>query len=212
MLTGENLKKIQDKAASESASKLQALDMTPTASVEETTDTYVDPCTLDSTPVNASEACNMLATAEGNGEYTEYNSDTGAAGRYQFMPSTGKSVLKQLGFSSAEADATWEECKKSSSSKCKAIQDSMCNHYSGWVQSQLEKKNIPLTTENMYLAWNQGTGGANAILRSIQTGMPVTNPKILRNMKGQAWAFSDDGATFYKNMRGYLQGQGVALA
>ncbi len=173
----------------------------------EPTEEVEDPCNPAQTPINASEACNMLATAEGNGKYDQGGS---ASGRYQFVKKTGVSVLKQLGYSNPES--TWNECSNSASENCRRVQDNMCNFYSEDISRQLKSKGIPITTENMYLAWNQGAGGANAILKSRQTGQPVTNKQILKNMHGQAWEYSSDGTTFYNNMRGYLKEKKVPLA
>ena len=173
----------------------------------------IDPCTgreLDSTPIEASELCNTLATIEGNGTYTQHGpSWSSASGRYQIINGTGKGELVKMGYSKSEASALWDKCKLSSSDECKRIQDKVCNSYASSIESSLKRRGVPVTTETVYLAWNQGAGGANTIWKSIKSGQPVTNPAILKNMKGQAWKFSPDGATFYKNMQGYMRKKGA---
>jgi len=173
----------------------------------------IDPCTgreLDSTPIEASELCNTLATIEGNGTYTQHGPSTStASGRYQIIDGTGAGQLVKLGYSHTEASSLWQKCKLSASEECKRIQDKVCNSYSHGLQKELKRRGIPVTKETLYLAWNQGAGGANVIWRSIQSGQPVTNPRVLRGMHKQAWKFSPDGATFYKNMQGYMRKKGA---
>lgn len=179
----------------------------PRVSAPEPEEPEIDPCNLDQTPISASEQCNMLATAEGSGKYDQGGEQYG---RYQFTKSTGVGVLTQLGHS--DPTDVWNECSNSASERCKGIQDDMCNHYSAELSRSLTNRDIPVTTENLYLAWNQGAGGASVILRSVASGEPITNPEVLSNMHGQAWNFSTDGRTYYSNMRGYLQKKGVALS
>jgi len=180
---------------------------TEPASTEETT----DPCNPDNTPVDASELCNTLATIEGAGTYDQRGPATStASGRYQIINKTGYGELVKLGHSKRDAKEIWDRCKRSSSPECKKIQDQVCNSYSSYLQRSLKNRGIPITRETLYLAWNQGGAGAGIIWKSIQTGQPVTNPKILKNMRNQrAWAFSSDGATFFKNMQGYMRKKGV---
>jgi hypothetical protein len=87
----------------------------------------------------------------------------------------------------------------------------MCNYYSEQLARSLKNYGIEPTAENLYLAWNQGAGGAKLIINSAKTGQPVTNTKVLKNMHGQAWKFSADGATFYNNMVGYMKRQGALV-
>jgi hypothetical protein len=168
---------------------------------------------LDGTPVEASEVCNRISVAEGNGTYTQKNKNTSAAGRYQFVTGTAASVIQKIGAASNEAAAKniWYNCRQSSTEDCKKLQDKMCNHYSSQIIKQLKRYNIEPTVENIYLAWNQGAGGAKLIWQSIKTGQPVTNKNVLKNMKGQAWKFSSDGRTYYQNMVNYLKKKKVNL-
>lgn len=185
---------------------------TPAATTTEGTPSTPDIC--DQTPVSATEVCNMLATAEGNGTYIQTNGSTGASGRYQFMTQTAIGVIAEVRpvSNTAEARTIWDNCKSSSTEDCKKLQDEMCENYSAYIARSLNNSKIPLTDANRYLAWNQGTGGSRAIHRSMTSGQDVTNPTILKNMKGQAWDFSPDGQTFYNNMLEHLNERGVALA
>ena len=166
-------------------------------------------------PISASEGCNMLAAAEskGSGSYTALNASTGAAGRYQFIPSTAIEQIKQIRDvkDTEEARTLWNDCGSSSTPECKKLQDEMCKNYFGYIERSLKNGGIPLTNTNRYLAWNQGTGGARAIIRSIESGQPVSNPRILKNMQRQAWDFSADGKEFYNNMENYLQERGIDI-
>jgi hypothetical protein len=168
---------------------------------------------LDGTEIEASEICNTLATAEGKGAYTQKNKKSSASGRYQFTTGTAIDVIQKLGYASNKANAgrIWSNCRRSSAENCKKVQDAMCNSYSKQIVSSLKNYGIKPTVENIYLAWNQGAGGSNVIWESIKSGQPVTNPKVLSNMKGQAWKFSPDGKTYYANMVNYLKRQGVNL-
>lgn len=173
-----------------------------------------DPCALgDGTPVDASEACNKLAKIEGNGTYTQQNANryTAAAGRYQFISSTAESVLKEMEFAKndAEARAIWESCRTSSSPNCKRIQDAMCNHYSESLISQLKAKGIPVTTRNLYLAWNQGAGGASIILKAAANGENVTDPTVASHMTNQAWIKTTNARAFLRGMEGYMKTRGI---
>jgi len=165
----------------------------------------------DGTPVDASNVCNTLAKAEGNGTYVQKNSRTSASGRYQFVTSTAVDVIKKIGAAKtdAEAKSLWYNCRQSSTPDCKKLQDKMCNNYSSQIISQLEAKDIEITAENVYLAWNQGAGGASIIINAMKNGTQVTNRDVLKNMAGQAWKFSPDGKTFYANMQNYLRKRGV---
>jgi len=201
MITQEQLSKIQSVSSG----------TPPADDTTEQTQTPVDPC--DTTGASPSDICNSLATAEGSGSYTQSNPNTGASGRYQFIESTALGVLVKSGLSSSKADAQvlWNRCKQSGSAECKKVQDGMCEHYSKTIANSLNRRGIPDTVEFRYLGHNQGAGGANAIWRSMQTGEPVTNKNILRNMRGQAWAFSADGKEFYNNMVNHLKERGVNL-
>jgi hypothetical protein len=162
-------------------------------------------------PVSATEGCNMLSVAEGSGSYTQINKSTGAAGRYQFMKSTALERIQKIRpvANISEANALWNKCKQSSTQECKQLQDEMCKSNLAYIERSLTNRGIPLTNANRYLAWNQGTGGASVILKSLKTGLPVTNPTVLRNMKGQAWEFSENGKIFYDNMVKHISDRGV---
>jgi len=189
---------------------------TSTTSTTETTSTSTstDGCsTGDGTPVDASAACNQIAKIEGNGKYTQQNAArfSAAAGRYQFMGSTAVGVIVGMGAASSKSAATtkWTQCRTSNSQECKSLQDKMCNYYSTQILSQLKAKGIPTTTRNLYLAWNQGVGGASAILKAAAAGTTVTNPNIAGNMKNQAWVKTADAAKFLAGLEGWMRQRGV---
>lgn len=48
----------------------------------------------------------------------------------------------------------------------------------------MQKRGIPITPTNVYLAHQQGVGGLNQILHSINTGRAITNTDLIRNMNG----------------------------
>jgi hypothetical protein len=145
-----------------------------------------DPCNLDGSS-DETATCHTLGKIESGGKYTAKNPDTSASGRYQFTKKTGKYVMQKAGLASnsSEAQALWDECAKSSSAKCKGVQDKMCHWYSNSIKSQLKKKGVPLTVANMYFAWNQGVGGM-AIINDAGNG-EVTDPSIRNKMAKQAW-------------------------
>jgi len=81
----------------------------------------------------------------------------------------------------------------------------MCNYYSQQLIKQLKAKGIPITNRNVYLAWNQGAGGAAAILRAAKSGTPIN----LKGMHGQAWKYSSNANVFLHNMEGFMKKRGV---
>jgi len=169
-------------------------------------------CTIeDGTPIEASSVCNTLAKSEGNGTYTQKNAKTSAAGRYQIITSTAVDLIRKIGAANTESEAKnlWFNCRQSTTTDCKKLQDKMCNNYSSSIIKQLKTKNIESTVENVYLAWNQGPGGAAIIINAMKNGTEVTNKEVLKNMHNQAWSFSPDGRTFYANMQSYLRKKGV---
>lgn len=173
-----------------------------------------DPCELgDGTPVEVSEACNSLAKVEGNGSYTQQHGPdfSQAAGRYQFVGSTAVEQIIKLGKASntAQAREIWTRCRTSNSPGCKVLQDEMCNQYSKSLMKSLENYGIPVTNRNLYLAWNQGVGGAKVILEAAKNNTNVTNPEVASNMTNQAWVKSTHAVTFLRGMEGFMRTRGV---
>jgi len=155
--------------------------------------------------------CDKLAVVEGNGKYTQGQGSryTKAAGKYQFISSTAESYIIKTGQASNknEARSLWEKCRSSDSPDCRALQDRLCESYSSDLLSKLPADQR--TLRNLYLMYNQGEGGARAILKAKANGTKVTNPQIVRNMDNQAWGKSyGDPNTFLSGMDGYIKGRG----
>lgn len=168
----------------------------------------------ESTTSNATETCEAIALAEGNGTYTQTRGGfKSASGRYQFVGSTAVAEIKKIGAASTTAAATelWEKCRGSSTSECRQLQDDLCKSYSSYIKRSLNNRGIPPTVENIYLAWNQGPRGAAVIYNAMKTGSTITDPEVLSNMQGQAWEFSANGQTFYNNMLEHIQERNVPV-
>lgn len=186
-----------------------------TENTEATTNTSLeDMCELgDGTPVDASEVCNKIAPIEGNGKYTQQHgaSFSQAAGRYQFVGSTAVGEIKKLGYASTDeqARALWSRCRTSASPDCKKLQDAMCNSYSEYIIRSLKNRGYEPTMRNIYLAWNQGVGGASVILEAAKNGTEVTDANISSNMKNQAWTKTNNARAFLNGMEDYMNSRGV---
>lgn len=175
----------------------------------ESQQTY-DPC---SPGEGVTGVCEMLGTAEGRGSYTQKSSISTASGRYQFKKSTAiGEIVKLKGVSESEAGDLWAKCGLSAAPECKQLQDDMCAQYSKYLGDRIVAMGYEPTTANRYLAWNQGEGGFKTIMKSKETGIPISpteDKTVWNNMHRQAWTFTSDGGAYYNNMKGYLKKQGL---
>ena len=94
-----------------------------------------------------------LEEVESGGDYTAYNEGSGAYGKYQFIPSTLKEYAKKTG-------QTIEQAKTPEG------QDKMFERFTEDNKNRLKKIGIEPTELNLWIAHNQGVGGAAAILKA----------------------------------------------
>jgi hypothetical protein len=125
---------------------------------------------------------------------------------------TAVGVMKDIGQASSNREAVkkWTKCRTSSLPECKKLQDDMCASYSNYIQKALKRRGIPVTPRNMYLAWNQGPGGAAIILKAADNNEEVTHPKIAGHMKNQAWNKTANAKDFLKGLEEHMHKKGVA--
>jgi hypothetical protein len=184
----------------------------------ETPDDY-DPCVYgDGTPVNATETCNKIAQVEvvkSNPNQNKYTVSRGtkfnsSSGRYQLQGKTASGEIIRMGIAKtkSEADALWMKCRASASPDCKKLQDNICKSYTETLTKSLKNRNIPVTSRNLYLAWNQGAKGADVILKAAKNpngDYIVTDPVISSRMQNQAWLKTNDARKFLASMEKYMK-------
>ncbi len=161
---------------------------------------------------DATATCKTLGKIESGGKYSAKNPESSASGRYQFTHSTAVDVLTRSGMASStnEANTIWNECSRSSSAKCRSVQDKMCNWYATSIKKSLAKKGVPLTNANVYFAWNQGVTGMAIINDAANNNVEVTNPRMRNKMAQQAWNKHNttyDGKEFIERMNEWVRTQ-----
>jgi len=109
-----------------------------------------------------------LTKIESNGSYTALNEESGAYGRYQFMPDTLKEYAKKTG-------QTIEQAKTPEG------QDKMFAQFTEDNATKIASRGLPTSELNLWIAHNQGVGGLDYIVRGI---MPkgMTEKKMRRNI------------------------------
>ncbi len=166
----------------------------------------------DEIPSDPIDLCKRLAQVEGSGSYTQdTNGSTGASGRYQINQTTAVHLMSTSNMVSSKSAgvALWQECRNSSSAKCVALQDSLCNIYA----TQLSKGLTGDTNQfrYLYLKWNMGPTGAKEILDAYPGR--VTNPARISNMNNQAWMVGNPGngdtVDYLKRMDAYIEKRGI---
>jgi hypothetical protein len=133
-----------------------------------------------------------LAQIEGNGSYTlDKHGSKGASGRYQIQQAAALDSMAKIGMGSntSERIAIWQKCRASDTAECKKVQDDVC---AGYVQIVGGK-----TVNELYLRWNMGAGGANAIFKAYKNGEKITDPALIARMDNQAW--SRPGRKYHSN-------------
>ena len=105
-----------------------------------------------------------LEKVESGGSYDAYNEGSGAYGKYQFIPSTLKEYAKKTG-------QTIEQAKTPEG------QDKMFEKFTSDNATRLQKMGIAPTELNMWIAHNQGIGGAASILKAKKL-----TPNLKRNI------------------------------
>ena len=176
-----------------------------------------DPCTQNVIPATA--ICGALAVAEGNTKYTQGQppskiTTNAASGKYQIQTETATDQIMKIRKISNrnEAKALWLKCRQSAAPECQKLQDDVCASYSNFQGEYLKSKGFLLTGTNRYLAWNQGHGGAEIILKAAAANQPVTNTRVLERMKAQtSWAYTPDAKQWIKNMQGHIQPRGYPI-
>ena len=121
---------------------------------------------------------NAVMGIESGHKADAYNK-SGATGLFQFIPSTWASYGKG---NALDPNANFEAFKRYTASNIK----------------QMQKAGIPITPTNIYLAHQQGIGGLKAILKSLETGAPLSD-KILRNVKNNSLGGFKGLAQFYND-------------
>lgn len=121
---------------------------------------------------------NAVMGIESGHKADAYNK-SGATGLFQFIPSTWASYGKG---NALDPNANFEAFKRYTASNIR----------------QMQKAGIPITPTNIYLAHQQGIGGLKAILKSLETGAPLSD-KILRNVKNNSLGGFKGLAQFYND-------------
>ncbi len=98
---------------------------------------------------------NNLAVVESAGKWDALNKGSGAYGRFQFMPKTEKSYAKKLGISIEEA-------------RTPAGQMAMVSAFTNDNRKGLQRAGFEPTQKNLYMAHQQGLGGAIKMLNGGQ--------------------------------------------
>lgn len=114
---------------------------------------------------------------ESGGSYTAVNPTSGAFGKYQFIPSTFEQYRQRLGLTESEA-------------KTPQGQDSMFELFTADNIKGLESSGIPVNTATVYLAHQQGLGGARQILNGNIS--PTVRRNLLANLPA-GYQGKDDG-------------------
>ena len=107
---------------------------------------------------------NKLKKVESGGDYNAVNKGSGAYGRYQFIPSTLKEYAKKTGQTVSQA-------------KTPEGQDKMFAKFTEDNMNGLKRRGLPTTELAMWVAHNQGLGGATAIFKGSKL-----SPKIRKNI------------------------------
>ena len=97
-----------------------------------------------------------LAQVESNGDWNAMNPGSKAFGRFQFIPSTEKTYAKKLGMSLDQARTPEGQMR-------------MVSAFTADNRNGLLKAGIEPTQENLYLAHQQGLGGAINLIRGRGT-------------------------------------------
>jgi len=107
---------------------------------------------------NTDSYLKQLANVESQGKYDAYNKGSGAYGKYQFIPSTEQAYMKKLGYTQAQA-------------RTPEGQEAMIRRLTADNRAGLIKAGYKPTNMNLWLAHNQGLGGAKAILSGGNVNM-----------------------------------------
>jgi len=117
---------------------------------------------------------NQLVEIESGGQnYEALNKDSGAYGRYQFIPSTGYQYAKKVGYTGGNDPEALKEFMTPEK------QDEMFVALTKDNIKALEKKGLPVNTFTLYAAHQQGVSGAEKIIKGEAKDM---SSSIFRNM------------------------------
>ena len=112
---------------------------------------------------------NKIAGIESGGKWNAVNRGSGAYGKFQFIPSTEKAYASKLGLSIPEA-------------RTPAGQMKMVSAFTNDNIKGLENAGVPITNRNLYLAHQQGLGGAINLIKGNHSA--VSNRNIQSNLPG----------------------------
>ncbi len=93
-----------------------------------------------------------MSNIESGGDYNALNKGSGAHGRWQIMPATSKEYAKKLGLSPDVA-------------RSPAGQDAIIKRFTDDNANALRRAGLPVNDKTLYLAHQQGAGGAINLLK-----------------------------------------------
>jgi len=145
------------------------------------------------TNVNTDEYFKQLANVESKGKYDAYNKSSGAYGKYQFIPSTEADMIKKMGITKEYA-------------RTPQGQEDMIKRFTADNRAGLIKAGYKPTNMNLWLAHNQGLGGAKAILsggnvnmKNIRSNIPGGNGTVQDYLNHWKSRFGGNNQTYTPN-------------
>jgi hypothetical protein len=138
---------------------------------------------------------NIINRFESGGDYGNINRQSGAYGRYQFIPSTGAHYCQVVGNGCCDV---WH----SDTQKGRTCQDAMFQAFTKDNANMLANKGIPTNSCTIYLAHQQGVGGL-VWLRGGKSPYKSFNglKQAIRQNVGKSYQASVDSATTEQELR-----------